>query len=374
MLTLGVTQTLAWASSYYLPAVLADPVAAELGVSRDWFFALFSGALLLSALLGPGVGRIIDRRGGRDMLAASNLVFAAGLGALGVAGGVWGLLVGWALLGAGMAMGLYEPAFATLAGLYGRAARGPITGITLIAGFASTVGWPATLFMTEQIGWRGACLVWAGLHLGLALPANRLLLPRAAPPERAADTAEAVGGRTLVLLAWTFAVVAFVSGAMAAHLPRLLVAAGIAPAAAIGAAALVGPAQVAARLLEFGLLRRVSPLWSARLAAGLHPVGALGFALFGVPAAAVFVVLHGAGNGLLTIARGTLPLALFGARGYGRLTGLMARPARLSQAAAPLVFGVVLDRAGPWAALALSGGLCGLGLVALAALRDRRPE
>jgi MFS family permease len=151
------TQTLAWASSYYLPAVLADPIAQGLSLSRMTVFGLFSGALLLSALLGPAVGRAIDKHGGRGVLALSNLVFAAGLVLLGLTQGFAVLALAWVALGVGMAMGLYDPAFATLTGLYGRAARGPITGITLIAGFASTVGWPLSAFLGAQFGWRAAC-------------------------------------------------------------------------------------------------------------------------------------------------------------------------------------------------------------------------
>jgi MFS family permease len=147
---LGTAQTLAWGSSYYLPAILADPIAQGLGLSRTTVFGLFSGALLLSAVLGPSVGRAIDNRGGRDVLALSNLVLAAGLVLLGVAQGIFILALAWAVLGVGMAMGLYDPAFATLTGLYGRDARGPITGITLIAGFASTVGWPLSAFLTRN--------------------------------------------------------------------------------------------------------------------------------------------------------------------------------------------------------------------------------
>jgi MFS family permease len=136
----------------------------------------------LSAVLGPSVGRAIDNRGGRGVLALSNLVLAAGLVLLGVAQGFLTLALAWATLGVGMAMGLYDPAFATLTGLYGRAARGPITGITLIAGFASTVGWPLSAFLDAQFGWRAACLIWAALHIVIGLPLNRLLIPRAPPP------------------------------------------------------------------------------------------------------------------------------------------------------------------------------------------------
>ena len=184
---LGTTQTLAWGSSYYLPAILAEPIAEGLGVSRALVFGVFSGSLLLSALLGPAVGRAIDNRGGRGVLVLSNVVLAAGLVLLAFAHGVVGLAMAWSVLGVGMALGLYDSAFATLTGLYGRAARGPITGITLIAGFASTIGWPLSAFLDAILGWRGTCLTWAALHLLIGLPLNRLLIPRAAPPERTAE-------------------------------------------------------------------------------------------------------------------------------------------------------------------------------------------
>lgn len=366
--TLGITQTLAWGSTYYLPAVFAEPVCEGLGVSRTLFFGAFSAALLLSGLLGPVAGRVIDRYGGRDVLVGTNLVFAAGLVALSSATGPVGLVVAWLLIGVGMGFGLYEAAFATVAGLYGRDARNAITGITLFAGFASTVGWPASAGLIDAFGWRGALLAWAAVHGLVGAPLNRVLVPLArggvhvvqpgvVPPKGVPWT--------MIVLAVVFGATWFVSTALAAHLPRLLEALGATPAAAIGAGALIGPAQVVARLAEFGLLRRAAPLVSARLAAALHPVGALVLAVVGAPAAVMFVLLHGAGNGMMTIARGTLPLALFGPAGYGARTGLLAAPARILQGAAPVVFGLVLDHGGPVAALALSGGLMGCSFVAL---------
>ena len=177
--TLGITQTLSWASSYYLTAVFADPIATDLHLSKTLYFAIFSGALLLSGLLGPLAGRTIDRRGGRGVLAATNLVFAVGLILLSLANGAAGLAAGWALIGIGMGFGLYEAAFATVAGLYGRAARNSITGITLFAGFASTVGWPTSALFIDEFGWRGACLAWAALHVLVGLPMNRFQIGRA---------------------------------------------------------------------------------------------------------------------------------------------------------------------------------------------------
>jgi MFS family permease len=369
---LGITQTLAWASTYYLTAVFADPVSADLRLSRSWFYGSVSAALLLSGLLGPLAGRMIDRYGGRDVLTATNLAFATGLVLLSYATGPISLFTAWLVLGIGMGFGLYEAAFATVAGLYGQQARNAITGITLFAGFASTVGWPLSAGLIDVFGWRGAVMAWAVLHLLIGLPLNRLLVPKSPLPAPFAvpDVATSAGVPwTMIILAGVFGATWFVSTALAAHLPRLLEAMGATPAAAIAAGALVGPAQVAARIAEFGLLRRAAPMISARLAAGLHPLGAILLALIGAPAAILFVLLHGAGNGMLTIARGTLPLALFGSAGYGLRTGIIAAPARILQGGAPLLFGLVLDRDGPLAALALTGMLTGLSFLALLLLK-----
>ena len=332
-------------------------------------------------LLGPFAGRAIDRHGGRPVLVGTNLLFAAALVGMALAQGPVGLFAAWVLMGVAMGSGLYEAAFATLVRLYGQGARGAITGITLIAGFASTVGWPLSAWMETQWGWRGACAGWAALHLLVGVPLNGWL-PRAdtakkppppstdepvaatSAPAAPAQSAPAHPLRTTVLLSFAFAVTWFTSTAMAAHLPRLLQASGTSLLAAVALAALVGPAQVAARLLEFGLLRRLHPLLSTQLAAAAHPVGAGLLMVLGGPAAAVFTLLHGAGNGILTIAKGTLPLVLFGPAGYGARQGLMMVPARVAQAFAPVLFGMLLDRTGA-AALWLTTLL---GLAALAAL------
>ncbi|WP_349604881.1 MFS transporter [Cupriavidus sp. DF5525] len=351
---LGVAQTLAWGSTYYLPAMLATRMARDLGVAPSMIFAAFSAALIVSALVGPAAGRMIDRTGGRWVLVATSLVFAAGLAGLGVAQGVIGLFAAWLVLGIGMGAGLYEAAFATLVALYGNRSRGAITGITLIAGFASTVGWPLSTFMESHIGWRGACLAWAALHLTLGLTLN-LSMPRSTavdpPPAKTASSLASNDGApsqrlASFALAFVFAATWFISTAMAAHLPRLLQAGGVTLATAVMVGALIGPAQVGARILEFGLLRKIHPLLSARIAAALHPVGAIAFGVAGAPAAALFGVLHGAGNGILTIAKGTLPLVIFGPNGYGHRQGILMVPARVAQALAPWLFGVCLDAFG----------------------------
>lgn len=375
VLALGSAQTLAWGSTYYLPAILAEPMASELGISTGNVFAAFSLALIVTAVLGPLSGKRIDHHGGRDVLALSSVIFALGLAMLGVANGPLMLWLGWLVIGIGMALGLYESAFSTLAGIYGRDARGAITGITLLAGFASTVCWPISGWLNAEFGWRATCLTWAGAHLLLGLPLNRLLIPVGVQPApTAAEQAQTEGrpdaGSTMALLGFVFAATWFTSTAMAAHLPRLLQESGLSPAAAIAIAALVGPAQVGARCLEFVLLQRFHPLISARLAAIAHPIGAAGVMLAGAPATTAFVLLHGGGNGILTIAKGTLPLAIFGPHGYGLRQGLLMVPARFAQAFSPLVFALLIDDFGT-RALWLSAGLGVLAYAALTFLQRR---
>jgi len=372
---LGTTQTLAWGSSFYLPAILGVPIATALGIAPTLFFGFFSAALLLSAATAPYVGQLIDRHGGRAVLACSNVVLAAGLVLLGLSQGVVSLALAWLVLGVGMAMGLYDPAFAALTRLYGRNARAPITGITLIAGFASTIGWPASAWFEHAFGWREACLIWAAINLFVAMPLNCWAIPSAPPlPAKSHGVPEepeiAAPLGTMAILAYFFSATRFVSGAFAAHLPGLLQGTGASEVAAIAAAALVGPAQVGARLVEFGFLRSFHPVIAARIASVLHPLGAGFLVALGPAGAAVFAVLHGAGNGMITIAKGTLPLAIFGPAGYGLRNGILSVPTRVAEASAPLLFGLLLAGIGSQAVL-VTAGLCLSAFASLWLLRAR---
>jgi len=375
ILGLGTTQTLAWASSMYLPAILADPIARDLGVSSNWVFAAFSAALVISALLGPRIGRQIDLVGGRPVLSMSNLVFAAGLALLGFSTSLPGMTAAWLVLGIGMGGGLYDAAFAALGRIYGNEARRSITGITLIAGFASTVGWPLSAWGLETIGWRNTCFAWAAAQIRIGLPIN-LLIPLAVKGAKAAVAAAVKShipiDRTMVLLAFVFAAAWTVTGAMAAHLPRIMEAAGATTAQAVFAGALIGPAQVAARIFEASFLSRFHPLVSTKLACLTHPIGAAILGLAGGGAASVFAIFHGTGNGILTIARGTLPLAIFGPLNYGYRLGIIGAPARMAQAAAPLLFSLLIDTMGS-RVLFVSSALSLSALLALFLLRDRPP-
>jgi MFS family permease len=373
IVALGTTQTLAWASSYYLPAILADPIGRDVGVSSNWIFAAFSASLVISALLGPRIGRQIDLVGGRSVLSISNVTLAAGLVLLGFTYSIPMLLLAWLLLGIGMGYGLYDAAFGALGRMHGEAARRSITGITLIAGFASTVGWPLTAIGLEHIGWRNTCFAWAAAHILIGLPINWFMLPPVAGAKAAVANAVKPHipiDRTMVLLAFTFAAAWSVTGAMAAHFPRILEAAGASPVQAIAAGALIGPAQVAARIVEAGLLSRYHPLFSTRLACLTHPIGALIVGFFGGGAAGVFAIFHGAGNGVLTIARGTLPLAIFGPQNYAYRLGIIGAPARMAQAGAPLLFGLLIDVMGG-GVLIVSSALSLAALGALFLLKDK---
>lgn len=380
---------LAWGSSYYLGAILADPMSGDLGISVSFFFASFSLSLVIAAIVGPLVGRLIDRGHGRQILIGSNFIFAIALWLLGSANGPGSLVVAWTLMGIAMGAGLYDAVFSTLIHIHGSAAHRAIIGITLIAGFASTVGWPISTWLVAEFSWRGACFAWASLHLLIGAPLNMCI------PSRRSDSIKYVDqpkyenkpdiistgqsnktpARRWLLtstgVAFAFAVIWFVGTAMAAHLPRLLVIGGFGAGTAVAIAALVGPAQVVARLLEFSYARKVGPLTSARVAMLGHPAGVLVLALGGLAVAPLFAILHGLGNGILTVAKGTLPLALFGPNGFGKRQGWLMMPATLAQAAAPLAFGLIIEGYG-FQALWLSAALQLLGFVVLLLIHNKK--
>jgi len=383
VIALGTAQTLAWGSTYYLPAILAAPMADTFGVSTGFVYGVFSIAMLITAFFGPGVGQRIDRFGGRGVLTTSSLVFALGLILLGASPNLVVFVIGWLAIGLGMAMGLYEAGFATLTAIYGKDARSAITGITLLAGFASTICWPISTIVEAEWGWRVACYVWAAAHLLIGLPINRLLIPKtesqasvsapSASSEAPSNPGASMFSRPMILLGISFAAMWITSTALAAHLPRILEAAGATKTVAVAAASLVGPAQVAARILEHSVLQRYHPLLSARLATITHPIGFAMLLIFGPAAAYVFTILHGSGNGVISIAKGTLPLAIFGPIGYGRRQGYLAAPSRFGQAAAPFVFALLLEQYGHYVLL-FTSGLCVISLVALMLLRNTNEQ
>jgi MFS family permease len=357
----GAGQVLAWGSSYYLIAVLAQPIARQTGWTLAWIVGGLSLGFLFSGAVSPMVGRLIEAHGGRPVLAGSAVFLAIGLAVLGLAPNLPVYLLGWALMGLGMGAGLYDPAFATLGRLYGDSGRGSITHLTLIGGFASTVCWPLSAFLVAHAGWRGTCFAYAAINLCVVAPLYLLGVPREArraPPapgtaRSGQGTAEIASRRfAFLMLAATLTLAQLIMTVVAVHLLTLLTARGVAMAVAVGLGALLGPSQVGARLLDMTLARRRHPVWTLIASTVLVAVG-LGLLAVRPGFAAAAIVLYGAGSGIRSIARGTVPLALFGAEGYAAVMGRLAMPSFIGQAAAPALGGVLIERFGASATTAL---------------------
>jgi predicted MFS family arabinose efflux permease len=356
----GLGQIVAFASSFYLMGVLGDAIGRDLRLSPTFVFGMVSLSLAVPAFLAPAIARRIDTRGGKPVLLASHVAFALGLAIIAVSQNGLGLAAGMLVIGLGQALGLSPTPFAILVQLYGEAARRPITGVALIGGLGSTLGWPVTGWLAEEIGWRGACFAWATLQL-VILPLSAWICPHthggAAKPQAVAAPSDVRWDRTMVQLAILFACAWFVSTCMSAHLPRLLTAFGLPMAQASAAAGLVGIAAVTVRFLEFTVLRRLDPLATTRVATLMHPTGAAVLLSLGGKAGAAMAIGQGAGNGMLTVAKGVLPLSLYGPRNYAYRSALLGRPALFAQIAGPTVFAVALERSATAAVLGTSA-LC----------------
>jgi hypothetical protein len=360
---LGVTQILAWGTLFYPPVLTVPPIAAAHGWSLAFAMSGLSVGLLAAGLIAPAVGRMIDRHGGHVVMTVGSLAGAAGLVALVLAAHPVAYLAAWVLIGAAMAASLYDPAFATLGRIFGAAARQPITVLTFMGGLASTASWPATHVLLEACGWRGTYLIYAALLALVAAPLHAFALPRerhdpqALPLVTGAPPPVHLPARGLPfwLVVSGFAAYAFVPSGLSAHLLAIFGRAGIDPATVVLIGALFGPAQVTSRLCEFAFAGGAHPLNLARAAFGLIVCAfvVLGIAGISAPVAAAFAVMFGVSNGLVTIARGTVPLVLFGPAGYGRLIGRIAGPWLVMQSAAPLVLAFIAERLSDAAALAV---------------------
>jgi MFS family permease len=377
---LGVTEILSWGALFYPPVLTVPLIAHDHGWSRAFAMGGFSLGLFVGGLVSRYIGATIDRLGGHVVMPLGSLIGAAGLTGLVVAQSALTYFAVWAVLGIAMAASLYDPAFATLGRIFGAAARAPITTLTLAGGFASTVSWPATQFLIDAIGWRGCYLVYAGLLACVAAPLHAFALPRkhadrSAPatpePQRKPAALLPAHGLAFALVAAGFASYAFVPSALSAQLLAIFQRFGLAPATVVAIGMLFGPAQVLARICDLTVARRLHPLWIARFAVGLLVAAFAVLALFRFSAtlAAIFAVMFGTANGLLTIARGTVPLALFGASGYGRLVGRIGGPFLVVQALAPVVVTYVADRASDAAGLTLVAAFAGVALVCFALIR-----
>lgn len=376
---LGTTQILAWGSSFYLPAVLAGPIATDTGWSLAWVVAGLSIGLLVAGLLSPWIGRTIDHKGGRPVLIASSILLGAGLTALALSPGLPLYLAAWLLMGLGMGTGLYDASFATLGRLYGRQARGAITSLTLWGGFASTVCWPLSAYLVEHLGWRGACAVYATIQIFISLPVHALVIPSASTSDTRGPSAgngddsappTLIGSRRVwafLLLATILTLGAVTASMIGVHALTFLQARGLDLAAAVALGALIGPSQVGARVVEMAFGRHYHPIWTMVASVLLVATG-VGLLLAGFPILALALALYGAGNGIGSIAKGTLPLALFGPFGYASLMGKLAMPSLLAQALSPSLGAILIDWGGPDAALGFLTGLAAFNICLVGAL------
>jgi MFS family permease len=348
---LGVTQIILWGGTFFLTAVISDPIVAATGWPQAMVVGALSLAIFVSGLPAPFVGRMIRRHGGRPVLIVGSMIVAAGLVLMAAAQSLPVFLLAWVIGGLGMSASLYNPLFAAIGQAYGSTAREAMTQIAISSGFAVSLCWPATRFLVDQVGWRGACLTYAILCVVLvaplfhwALPSLRRIAaePTAAQPDESAGSTEAARLPAERLLAVTFAVAAMIMTAASVQLLNLLQALGVGGTTAVALTGLIRPAQVGVRVVELAFGRRAHPAWSLLLSSASVGLGLLLLAT--VPSLAwLAMLLYGAGNGMRTVVRGTLPLALYGQREYAAAMGRLARLPLLGQAMTPLACGYVAE-------------------------------
>jgi hypothetical protein len=374
---LGISQILAWGTSFYFPAVFAEPIVAETGWSLRYVVGGTSLGLLVAGLISPQVGKLIDRHGGRPVLLASSLCYAAGLASVGLAPALPVYLLGWVLIGAGMGTGLYDAVFAALGRMYGSEARGPITNLTLFGGFASTICWPLSAFMIEHAGWRMACFIYAGLHLFVSLPLQMSVVRKAAAAisetgagnsEKPAEQSRLANESTIfALLALVLSLAAGIGSIVVVHLLIFLQARGVDFAVAVSLGTLFGPAQVGARVVERLFGNRYHPIWTMIGSCALMAIGLLMLSS-GLPVLVLIIVLYGAGYGISWIGRGTLPLALFGPVRFPRLMGKLAFPSLIVQALAPSAGALLIEGGGANATIGVLTAFALINVVLIAVL------
>jgi MFS family permease len=361
VVALGITQITAWGTSYYCLGVLAGPISRDTGWSRGFVFLGFTVALLTMGLVSSTVGRMIDRHGGRAVMTLGTVFVSAGLFALSQVHGHAAYLAVWAFLGLGMRLCLYDAAFAALVQVAPSRGRTAISYLTLFGAFASSVFWVVGHALSEQVGWRQTLVLFAAINLIVCLPLHWFGLARreseehaaaATAPGRQSPDGPPLEGRVRSLAIALFALImslnAYVFGVISVQLVPLLEAAGLATAAAVWVASLKGFAQFAGRVVEIAFGRRVRAMTVGRIAVGILPPS---FLLLlagagGLQLAITFTLLMGASQGVISIVRGAVPLALFGPKGYGSVLGVIATPVLIVNAAAPTVFTWIVDRWG----------------------------
>ncbi len=375
---LGIGQIFAWGSTFYLPAVAARAITADLNIALSSATGGLCAGLLVAGLVSPRVGSVINERGGRPVLAASSVLLGLGLTCLGLARGPWTYIAAWLVAGAGMGAGLYDAAFATLGRIYGRDARDAISALTLVAGFSSTICWPLSSYLLDHIGWQNTCFFYAVVQLTFSLPLHLLVLP-SSPAAAKQPHAVPAGSRPspapgqrhiFLVLAAAFTIAGVISAIMSVHILSMLQDLGTARNTSVTIGALIGPSQVGSRLLDLLLGRSYHPIWTLAASAALTAAG-LALLLVAPTLGPLAIILYGAGTGIGWIARGTVPLALFGPENYAALMGRLALPSTVSVALAPFLGALLVERAGARPTLGILAAVAGLNLIFVAELFRR---
>jgi MFS family permease len=393
IVSLGFTQIVSWGTTLYALGVLGKPIAADSGWSQSLVFGGLTVGLLVSGAVSASVGRFLDRYGGRLAMSLGSVLAAVGLVLLATVRDPMSYLAVWGFLGLAMRLTLYDAAFAALVQVTPSRGRRAISYLTLFGGLASTVFWPIGHALNSAYGWRTTLLVFAAINLLVCLPLHLVGLARRETPEQAANAHATGNGETqhagrplegstrtvaMVLFGAVAAASAVVMGALAVHLVAILEASGLAAATAVLMASFKGVAQVVGRIWDLTLARRWHPLDVGRVSIALMPLSfavlVLGGASFS--AALGFTLLFGVSNGLVTIVRGAVPLALFGTQGYGTVLGILATPYLVLAALAPAAFALVVERWGYGTGEAIllgAGAISLLGMELLTRWYRRRP-
>ena len=346
---LGIAQIIGWGSSFYLPAILAVPIAQSLGITTELFFWAFTISLLVSGLLGPRVGKAIDRLGGRKVVPLGSLAFVLGLGLLATATEPVQLFIAWIFIGVGGSMGNYDAAFVTAVNFFGNKSNRVIAGITVFAGFSSSISWPLTTLLLAEFGWQLAVWFWVATHLLIGLPLN-LTIPRSERrdiPDMTGPIRKMVKNKfrfdsLLVVFAIMFALEGFIVSSVNTTLPFMLGELGASIELALVASIVLGPSQVMARVLLLALGKWATPIRVAAISIAAHPLGVMAIWLFGTNGLMAFVILHGIGVGLNPFIRGSLPLLFFGSDRFGQRQGYIMMLSKVVSALSPTLLTLML--------------------------------
>ena len=376
---LAVTQVVGWGTTFYLPGVLSRTMAADIGVSPEFIFGGVTIMLVVSGVISPTLGRLLDRHGAAPFLAAGSLLTGVSVALLGLVTGPVTYALAWLALGISTALALTLPSFTAIAQLAGHNARQSMIVLMLMTGLSSSVAWPVTVLLEGLVGWRWMCMIFAAVHVLVCAPLHAWVLPRRRSMERGA--ADGAGGAppvvkpsgfrpAVIAMMAAFACSGFVSWGLSLHIVELLREVGMSPSLALTLGSSMGALQVIARLIEFLLGKRVSPIASAIFASLVMTFSfVLVAALKGsVAGATAFILIYSIGSGLLGVTRVALPLWVFGSAVYGTYSGKIAPVQNFSFALAPLVYAIVAEQAGVTAAIAMCGALAALAALCMVAI------